>query len=50
MDLGKEQDPISKITRAKSAGGVTKAVEWVPACQAGNSEFKPQYCQKKKKN
>jgi hypothetical protein len=29
--LGKKQDPISKITRAKSAGGVVQAVEGLPS-------------------
>jgi hypothetical protein len=28
--MGKEGDPISKITRAKRAGGVTQAVECLP--------------------
>jgi hypothetical protein len=28
--LGKKQDPVSKITRAKRAGGVAQAVEHLP--------------------
>jgi hypothetical protein len=34
------QDPISKLPNTKSAGGVTQGV---------GSEFKPQYCKKRKK-
>jgi hypothetical protein len=29
--LGKKQDPISKITRAKMAGGIAQAVEYLPS-------------------
>jgi hypothetical protein len=33
--LGKKQDPITKITRAKKAGGVAKVVEHLPPkCKA----------------
>jgi hypothetical protein len=36
--LGKNQDPISKITRAKSAGGITQAVQHLPKkCEALSS-------------
>jgi hypothetical protein len=31
VSLGKKQDPISKITRAKKAGGVAQAVEHLPS-------------------
>jgi hypothetical protein len=31
IGLGKKQDPISKISRAKNAGGVTQAVEHLPS-------------------
>jgi hypothetical protein len=43
--LSQMQDPSSKITNAKRAGGVAQ-VE--PAQQAQGPEFNPQYCQKKK--
>jgi hypothetical protein len=29
--LGKKQDPISKITRAKMAGGMVQTVEYLPS-------------------
>jgi hypothetical protein len=38
--LGKKQGPISKITRAKRAGGMAQAVKHLP------SKFKPQYLKK----
>jgi hypothetical protein len=28
-DLGKKQDPVSKTTRTKMAGGVAQEVEWL---------------------
>jgi hypothetical protein len=37
-DLGRKQDPISKITNAKRAGGVAQVVELLPSkCKALNS-------------
>jgi hypothetical protein len=41
----KKWDPISKITKTKRAGGITQMLEELPS-----AEFKPQYCQKIKKN
>jgi hypothetical protein len=36
--MSKKQDPISKITRAKRADGMTKVVEHLPSkCKALNS-------------
>jgi hypothetical protein len=40
--LGKKEDVISTITRAKRAGGMNQVVEHLL------SKYKPQYCQGKK--
>jgi hypothetical protein len=46
--LGKKRDPISKITRAKRAGGVAQVVEPLPSkCKALSSN--PKTKKKKKK-
>jgi hypothetical protein len=38
--LGKKQDPISKITKAKGAGGMAQAVECLPYKHKALSEIK----------
>jgi hypothetical protein len=43
-DLGKKQDPISKISRAKRARVMNPVIECLP-----KHYFKPQYSEKKKK-
>jgi hypothetical protein len=40
-NLGKKQDPISKITRVKMARGVPQATEYLSS--KNEAEFKPQY-------
>jgi hypothetical protein len=47
--LGKKQDPISKITRAKRAGGVVQAVEYLPNKHKALTS-NPNTVKKKKKN
>jgi hypothetical protein len=48
--LGKKRDPISKITRAKRAGGVAQVVEPLPSkCKALSSNPKTKKKKKKKK-
>jgi hypothetical protein len=42
---GEKQDLISKVTKAKSAGGEAHVEEGLP--RNTNSEFNPQYCRKK---
>jgi phosphatidate phosphatase PAH1 len=48
--LGKKQDPISKITRTKRAGGIVQVVECLPSKhEALNQISIPQKKKKKKK-
>jgi hypothetical protein len=47
--LGKKQDPISKITRAKRAGGMAQGVEHTSQKHEALS-FKPSTAKKKKIN
>jgi hypothetical protein len=45
-DLGKKQNPISKITRAKRAGGVAQVVAHLP--KKYKAKFKPSTAPQKK--
>jgi hypothetical protein len=47
--LGKKQDPISKITRAKRVGGVKQAVEYLPR-KYENLSSNPSTTKNKQKN